>query len=525
MLLFDLNMRRFNSKFCFLTVLLFCFSIIYSQNKDELDSLENRLNMMRNTNPDETIKIGEQILKYSTSDKQKSNTLALMSFAYFAKENTKKSTELLFQAKEFAEKTNDPQIISKIYGTIAQMYLNIDFKDKAVYYLHLTIDEIKKLPEGNDKYRLKGLSYIELGKINMDEKKYSAANLYFKNSLSEFNKMNNDAPYYIKRSYYNLGDSYYNLQKLDSASLYINKALEIKKNTSVNDYALFTLSNIYTDEKKHQLAIDTLKSILKNKELNDDILKSKVYLSISKNYKMLGDYENFDLYNEKHLQINKEIAQNNINTIKNAVNLEEKKLTNEISSANKQNNTLVIILILISGVSITIFFYVGKTKRKQKKQYEAIIESLENKTVITNDAKIEVAPKDGEIQLISSDVEQEILEKLDKFEKSDRFTNQKLNISTLAVQLKTNTTYLSQIINKYKGKNFNTYINELRINYICEKIHNNPEYLNYKISYLGEISGFATHSAFAKVFKSVTGISPSIFLNESAKNHQKQNNP
>ena len=476
---------------------------------------------MRNTNPDETIKLGNYILKYSASDKQKSNTLALMSFAYFAKENTKKSTELLFQAKEFAEKTNDPEIITKIYGTIAQMYLNIDFKDKAVYYLKLTIDEIKKLPDGNDKYRLKGLSYIELGKINMDDNKYSSANFYFKNSLSEFNKMNDDAPYYIKRSYYNLGDSFYYLQKLDSAGLYIRKALEIKKNPTVNDYALFTLSNIYTAQKKHQLAIDTLKSILNNKKLDDDILKSKIYLSISKNYKMLGDYKNFDLYNEKHLQINKDISQNNINTIKNAVNIEEKKLTNEISSANKQNNTLIIILFIISGISIVIFFYVARTRKKQKKQYETIIRSLEEKANKTNDYLIEEMPKELSNQLIPSDVEQDILEKLNKFEKSGRFTNQKLNISTLAVQLKTNTTYLSQIINKYKGKNFNTYINELRINYICEKIHNNPEYLNYKISYLGEISGFATHSAFAKVFKSVTGIPPSVFLNESMKMHQK----
>ena len=514
-------MRNFKSKFYFLIGFFFCFSFAYSQNSKELDSLENRLNLMRNTNPDETIKLGDYILKYSTSDKQKSNTLALMSFAYFAKENTKKSTELLFQAKEFAEKTNDPQIITKIYGTIAQMYLNIDFKDKAVYYLKLTIDEIKKLPNGNDKYRLKGLSYIELGKINMDDKKYSSANLYFKNSLSEFNKMNDDAPYYIKRSYYNLGDSFYYLQKLDSAGWYIRKALEIKKNPTVNDYALFTLSNIYTSQKKHQLAIDTLKSILNNKKLDDDILKSKIYLSISKNYKMLGDYKNFDLYNEKHLQINKDISQNNINTIKNAINIEEKKLTNEISSANKQNNTLIIILFIISGISIIIFLYVARTRKKQKKQYETIIRSLEEKANKTNDYLIEEMPKELNNQLIPSDVEQDILEKLNKFEKSGRFTNQKLNISTLAVQLKTNTTYLSQIINKYKGKNFNTYINELRINYICEKIHNNPEYLNYKISYLGEISGFATHSAFAKVFKSVTGIPPSVFLNESMKMHQK----
>src|SRR5690606_38620816 len=122
-------------------------------------------------------------------------------------------------------------------------------------------------------------------------------------------------------------------------------------------------------------------------------------------------------------------------------------------------------------------------------------------------------------------VEEEILNKLAKFEKSGKFTNPKLTISTLAVQLKTNTTYLSEIINSHKGKNFNAYLNELRITYICEKIYQHPEYLQYKISYLAEESGFTSHSAFATVFKSVTGISPSAFLREASKIHSYRPKP
>lgn len=122
-------------------------------------------------------------------------------------------------------------------------------------------------------------------------------------------------------------------------------------------------------------------------------------------------------------------------------------------------------------------------------------------------------------QSIPLSVEEVILQKLEKFENSHRFTNQKLSISTLTVQLKTNTTYLSEIINKHKGKNFNTYINELRINYICELILQNPEYLNYKISYLAEVCGFKSHSVFAMVFKNITGISPSTFLKQAKKGH------
>jgi AraC-like DNA-binding protein len=39
-----------------------------------------------------------------------------------------------------------------------------------------------------------------------------------------------------------------------------------------------------------------------------------------------------------------------------------------------------------------------------------------------------------------------------------------------------------------------------------------PGYLNYKISYLADESGFSSHSSFATVFKSITGIAPTTFI-------------
>jgi AraC-like DNA-binding protein len=83
----------------------------------------------------------------------------------------------------------------------------------------------------------------------------------------------------------------------------------------------------------------------------------------------------------------------------------------------------------------------------------------------------------------------------------------------MALQFETNTKYLSELINAHKQKNFNTYINELRVNYITDKLKNDPQYLQYKISYLAKESGFSSHSVFATVFKSVTGISPTTFIN------------
>lgn len=91
-----------------------------------------------------------------------------------------------------------------------------------------------------------------------------------------------------------------------------------------------------------------------------------------------------------------------------------------------------------------------------------------------------------------------------------------MSLSLLSSQMEINTKYLSEVINN-KEKNFNRYINKLRINHIVELLRSNPAFLNYKVSYLAEYSGFSSHSAFTTVFKSVTGMSPNTYIQEISK--------
>jgi YesN/AraC family two-component response regulator len=95
-----------------------------------------------------------------------------------------------------------------------------------------------------------------------------------------------------------------------------------------------------------------------------------------------------------------------------------------------------------------------------------------------------------------------------------------MSLPVLAAQFNTNTKYLSNIINEYKGKNFNNYINGLRINYIMKLLYEKPEYRGYKTSYLAECCGFSSRIVFTTVFKKETGITPSYFIN-TLKNEEK----
>src|SRR5690606_20710115 len=103
---------------------------------------------------------------------------------------------------------------------------------------------------------------------------------------------------------------------------------------------------------------------------------------------------------------------------------------------------------------------------------------------------------------------------------STLFTKNNMSVAVLASQFNTNTKYLSYIINRYRNRDFNSYINELRIRYVINKMKEDSRYLDYKLSYLASETGFSSHSQFATIFKNVTGLPPSTFVSYLKKNRE-----
>jgi YesN/AraC family two-component response regulator len=166
-----------------------------------------------------------------------------------------------------------------------------------------------------------------------------------------------------------------------------------------------------------------------------------------------------------------------------------------------------------------LFWFKFNSKKKRLREIISYLEVTRNNLNIGFTEKKEVTKK----STIPLETEQALLAKLKRFENSTKFTSNDMSLAVLAGQFETNTKYLSEIINKHYDMNFNTYINKLRINYIVEKLKSDPNFRNYKISYLAENSGFSSHSSFATVFKSITGIAPITFI-ELLKNEMEVTN-
>jgi AraC-like DNA-binding protein len=246
-------------------------------------------------------------------------------------------------------------------------------------------------------------------------------------------------------------------------------------------------------------------------QMNNIYLLETTTETLVLSYLALNKEQEYKLLNTKLLTIQNEIENKEeeaINTVYNLINSEYFKNYALKKSAFKNKLYLSIGFFILSLFVFGLFVY---KKYLYKKRLTEIVSYLEfpNNTILNKSEEVDPVHKKN---TIPAETEQLILNKLKKFETTKKFTNKDISLAVLAGQFETNTKYLSEIINRHYHINFNTYINTLRINYIVEKLKNEPNFCNYKISYLAEICGFSSHSSFATVFKSIIGISPIIFI-------------
>jgi len=113
-----------------------------------------------------------------------------------------------------------------------------------------------------------------------------------------------------------------------------------------------------------------------------------------------------------------------------------------------------------------------------------------------------------------------ILKKLKNLEEKEYFLSPDCNLNTIAKKIKTNTTYLSKIINIHKGKSMKDYINDLRIEYALKKIKNDRKFRAFSIKSIATEVGYKSHNSFTKHFKTKTGLNPSYYIKNIEKLEQ-----
>ncbi len=300
---------------------------------------------------------------------------------------------------------------------------------------------------------------------------------------------------------------------------------ELKK---IDDFTATSVSYYYMGKSYEKMNEDNLAGVFFIKVDSVFQKEKSIIPELRDNYESLINYYHTvnipekELYYTKQLLKADSIINKDFRYLSDKIHKEydTKSLLVRQKQLENKNSFGLIALIILSFfviILITIIFYRKKQENEIQRKYteleKRIIDQnqLPEKTAVTSCFVKE--NKTG----IPDTVVNDILEKLNDFEKRKGFIKKGLTQQELAKNFNTNTSYLSQIINESKGKNFNTYINKLRIKYITQELYHNPKYLDYTVEGLTQKCGISSRKNFSDLFHEINGIRPTDFIKQRKK--------
>lgn len=175
----------------------------------------------------------------------------------------------------------------------------------------------------------------------------------------------------------------------------------------------------------------------------------------------------------------------------------------------KIQNFIYVGVILLLVVWLGYMIYKAReNKRKFKKLMERkALPKLTAEEKIRNTGSLTINP----------DVIASVLKHLDKFESSEKFLAKDITLPKLAKMFDSNIVYVSKIIAHSRQKKSTDYINDLKVEYIMNRLRENSKLRNYTNKALAEEAGFSTTQHFTRAFHKNTGISPTYFVQELKK--------
>ncbi|KIA98048.1 hypothetical protein OA93_11380 [Flavobacterium sp. KMS] len=276
------------------------------------------------------------------------------------------------------------------------------------------------------------------------------------------------------------------------------------------------------DAVKNFIKVDSIYTI--TKRITPEFTSG--YLYLISYFKNNGDKENQLKYLTRYMYIDS-VLQNNYKELTKKLQKEydipnlisEKE--NLIESLNNEQikfywglGTLFLATIGVGGF--------GMHQYQLKKRYRSRFEKIMKETAIISDNEIE-ENKDKEIKIAGTKIEDigiaeelvnQILVKLDAFEKRKGYLESNITVQILSTTFETNSKYVSKIVNVYKGKTFTQYINDLRVEHAITQLQENKMLRKYTIQALALEFGFNNAESFSIAFYKKTGIKPTYFIKE-----------
>lgn len=359
----------------------------------------------------------------------------------------------------------------QILFNLADCYLRIKNPKEAAIYNDMAL-EISNEKESTMFYHL---LLMNDAIINYQEKQYEKAIKISKKAERYYLSTNSEDQ--LLTPYFYLGKSYYGQENYPKAIKYLEDAIQIALDNNI----------IFSDQKEaHELLH------LSYTEIGDSE-KAKENFNHYKELDRANDSINMQLNNEIHEKYDIVPLQEEINTLG--------KYTNYLYGASA--------VLLLSLVGFFIWF---KRKQQQNKtRFQQLLLTIEKLEQPKEKVISETIIKESTNPVTDENAVQ-ILAALETFEEKELYLRQDCTLGYVAKKVKTNTSYLSNVINTYKEKSFKSYLSELRINSALVKLKNDDKLRSYTIKAIAEEFGFKRSETFSRAFKAQTGMYPSYYI-------------
>ncbi|GAA4154182.1 AraC family transcriptional regulator [Chryseobacterium ginsenosidimutans] len=502
---------------------LFSYLIVNAQDLATYNKLYNKTYLeTASTDFKKALYVADSLYKISETPTLQAKSLMLSATLYRDAKDFKRALLYAEKAETIIENTDDLNWQARISLFLAGQYRGVELYSQSKKYAQKTLETGKKIKDTLIAHKIQGLILQEMAYYEMDQKKYTKSNQYIQQSQLHFNNVIKEKDFFTADNEQMLGSNYYNLKNINASLYHYKKALNLVKDFPENEttsYIYIGLTNVYLEKKNLSKAKQYLDLAKKVSEKTENLeQKKEIYTAEKQYYLQTENIEKLKVTDQQKDTLEKKIESKTRQFIDDSYT----KLDTKIIKAEKKS-TLKNYLILMSALLVIFIFVLYiRSKIQQRKNIEKFKQILRKSNIKNSadspvvlekvDISVHQAGNNEAVVLMSSETEEKLLVKLNKFEKSNLFNNKNISLPFLAGRFETNTKYLSYVINTHKEKDFNNYINELRINYIIEKLKNDPQYRNYKLASLAEEVGFSSHSKFSKIFKKVTTLSPSLFI-------------
>jgi len=409
----------------------------------------------------------------------------------------------------------------------------------------LRSEELGEVKEALDLYK-ECLPYYKDKNIRSSDYSYSYQMLLF--GLADAYKSlstNDSATYYNKLGYFEskaTGSSHINAlfvlnegankifkgnfrEALDSIKKALPKIAYHKDNANI--LAAFYYSakayeglNNKNETVKNFIKVDSMYSI--NNRITPEFISGYPYL-ISY-FKKNGDKLNQLKYLTRYMQIDSVLQTNYKELTKKlqkeydtpSLIQEKEELIQSLRKDSTKTYWGISFLVLIIIITTVFGFYQLKLKKQYYGRFEKIMQSLGEKDNISykNEKSLEIRKSKTSTIGINDEIIDQILQKLNDFEKSKGYLDAGITIQTLADSFETNSKYISKIVNIYKEKTFIQYVNDLRIDNALRSLKEENRLRKYTIQALALEFGFNNAESFSTAFTKKTGIKPTYFIKE-----------